>query len=145
MKFNSENVSKSAAKTAKMHDMARNGKVLFDFSDIRDSIPEWVLEKVQAQVMEKDSSIFSDFSMVTYADHDAGILYSVFMEFHRYSVYDNAKNKRVYAIKSAYAMRLAGYRMNAYGIVPHSALPEIYVESGRWTEFEYPIMQIELN
>ena len=145
MKFNSENVSKSAAKTAKMHDLARNGKVLFDFSDIRDSIPEWVLEKVQAQVMEKDSSIFSDFSMVTYADHDAGILYSVFMEFHRYSVYDNAKNKRVYAIKSAYAMRLAGYRMNAYGIVPQPALPEFQVKAGHWTEFEYPIVHIELN
>lgn len=145
MKFNSENVSNSAAKTAKMHHLARNGKVLFDFSDIRDSIPEGVMEKVQAQVVENDSSIFSALSIVKHADYENGLLYYIDIEFNRYTVYDNEKNKRVYAIKSAYAMRLVGYRMNAYGVVSHSALPEFQVEAGHWTKFEYPIVDIELN
>ena len=143
MKFNSGNVSKSAAKTAKMHNLARNGKVLFDLSDIKDSIPEGILEKIQAQIVENDSGIFSDLSMITV--YDGRISYCVLIESHRYTVYDNEKNKRIYAIKSAYAMRIVGYRMNTYGVVPNSALPEIQIEAGHWTEFEYPIMQIELN
>ena len=114
---------------------------IFQISGIQFLKEYW--KKIQAQIVENDSSIFSDLSMITV--YDGRISYCVLIEFHRYTVYDNEKNKRIYAIKSAYAMRIAGYRMNTYGVVPNSALPEIQIEAGRWTEFEYPIMQIELN
>lgn len=145
MKFNSENIFKSAAKTAKLHDLMRKGKVLLDLSSIQDSIPEKILEEIRKRIIEDDGGILSDISMVKYADYDEGILYYVYVEYDRYSVYDNARNIKSYAIKSAYAMRLVGFRMNTYGIVPQSDIPEIYIRSGKWTNFEYPIVEIELD
>lgn len=144
MMFNSTNVSSSAAKTARKHNLVRNGKVLFDFSNVQDAIPEKILEEIRARIVESDTGILNDLSMVTYADHDEGIMYSVLMEHERYSVYDNARDRKAYDIKSAYAMKLIGYRMNAYGVVPNSSIPEICIESGNWTESFRPIRHIEI-